>query len=214
MIQTVKKAMHQASLYLWSLFLSGLLTILPLTLTLALFSVSFKLITGWLSPIQQYIPTYITKTVPYAEVIIAIGVVFLIGTILKLFVLNTLIHTIERWIIRLPLVRPVYSGIKQLIHAFSIQDKISFKRVVLIEFPRSGIYSVGFLTNELSSEIAPHQNERYFNVFIPTTPNPTTGFFIIVKEAEVTIINLTRQEAMAMIISGGIIQPDRFTHKE
>lgn len=195
--------------YIWSLFLSGLFTILPLTVTIALFNISFNLIISWLKPLKLFINPVILKTIPYAEIVLVIIVIFLIGTITRVFVLRTLIHAIEDLIIKMPLIRHVYKGIKQLVQAFSLQDKITFKHVVVVEFPLKGVYSIGFLTSELSQEIAPEKDKKFFNVFIPTTPNPTSGFFVILPEANVQVIDLTRQEAMAMIISGGIIQPDR-----
>jgi uncharacterized membrane protein len=102
----------------------------------------------------------------------------------------------------------VYSGIKKLVDAFSFQDKVSFSKVVMVEFPRTGIYSIGFLANELDEKISPDTSKKYYSIFIPTTPNPTSGFLVLLPEDQITIINITRQEAMAMIISGGIIQPD------
>src|SRR5262249_46797328 len=103
-----------------------------------------------------------------------------------------------------------YIGIKQLVQAFNPHDKQSFKQVVLIEFPRPGIYSIGFITSDVNPEISPHSDRRYYNVFVPTTPNPTTGFFFMVAQECVTIINISPKEAMALIISGGIIQPEQF----
>jgi len=211
MITRFKKIVRSLTYYAWSLFLSGLFMILPLTLTIALFHLSFRLLIGWLQPIKNHIPCIISDIIPYAEVIIAVLIIFMIGTILRVFVLRSILHSLEHSISRLPLIRPIYTGIKQLIQAFSLQDKITFKKVVYVEFPRAGIHSIGFLTSELPAEIAPHKNQKYYNVFIPTTPNPTSGFFVIAPESAIEIIDLTRQEAMAMIISGGIIQPERFT---
>ena len=132
-----------------------------------------------------------------------------IGVVIRALFLKRFVLQFEEILFKVPLVRPIYSGIKQLIHAFSIQDKITFKKVILVEFPRPGLYSLGFLTSELPSSIAPTPNEKFYNIFIPTTPNPTSGFFVILSEKEFKEVDLTRQEAMAMIISGGIIQPER-----
>jgi uncharacterized membrane protein len=205
MLESIKKIIHQ----LWSLFLGGLLTLLPLALTIAVFHTSFKVIAGWLAPIKAYIPATISTLIPYSEIVSIILIIFLFGIILRVFVLHTVVHAIEEIIIKIPLIRPIYSGIRQLVQAFSIQDKITFKQVVLIEFPRAGIHSVGFLTSELASELTVGNSEKCYGVFIPTTPNPTSGFFIIVPESQIHIVDLTRQEAMAMIISGGIIQPEQ-----
>ncbi len=209
MFEFIKKIVHQ----IWSLFLGGLITLLPLTLTVAVFHTSFKILAGWLAPIKAYIPEKIATLIPYAEIVSIILIIFLFGIILRVFVLHTVVHAIEDIIIKIPLIRPIYSGIRQLIQAFSIQDKITFKQVVLIEFPRPGIHSVGFLTSELAPELTLNNPQKCYGVFIPTTPNPTSGFFVVVPESDVHVVDLTRQEAMAMIISGGIIQPERLNKK-
>jgi uncharacterized membrane protein len=195
---------------IWTVFLSGLFTILPLTVTIGLFNFSFKLVLNWLAPVQRFIQNTPIGKIPYAEIFLVALIIFCVGVVMKVFVLRSLVHALEDVIFQIPLIRPVYSGIKQLVSAFGTQDKLSFKHVVVVEFPRTGVYSLGFMTSELPGEIAPHQNEKFYNVFIPTTPNPTTGFLVLLPEKDITIINLTRQEAMAMIISGGIIQPERF----
>ena len=109
--------------------------------------------------------------------------------------------------------RPIYGGIKQLVQAFNPHDNVSFKHVVLVEFPRKGIYSMGFMTSEMPAELTPDQATTYYNIFVPTTPNPTSGFFLVAAKENVHIVNISRQEAMALIISGGTIQPERFTQK-
>lgn len=193
-----------------SIFLSGFFTILPLTLTVALCTFSFKLLKSWLAPIYKIEPLYL-KRIPHSEILLVIGVIFLIGLILRLFLLQPIIHWFEAVLGKIPLFRQVYFGIKQLVHALSAQDKLSFQQVVFIEFPRPGVYSLGFLTGQLASQLLMQSHEgKYFNVFIPTTPNPTTGYYIVVPEKDCIPTDLTRHEAMAIIISGGIIQPDRF----
>ena len=119
----------------------------------------------------------------------------------------------EKFIGKIPLVRPIYAGIKQLVDAFNPHDKESIKHVVLIEFPRKGMYTIGFMTSEISPSLSPDPQTVYYNVFVPATPNPTSGFYFMVAKEQVIIINLSRQEAMALIMSGGIIQPERFNEK-
>lgn len=205
MIIWLRKKIKQIINYIWKLFLNGLLTILPIALTIVIFKITINLIISWLEPLRHIVPPYFD--IPYGEIIVAILLTFLIGTILKIFVLRSIINAIEGVLIKLPLVRPVYSGIKQLVRAFSGKDKITFKKVVLIEFPRKGMYSIGFLTSELEPKLAPSKGTKFYNIFVPTTPNPTSGYFVILPEHDIHVINITRQEAMAMIISGGIIQP-------
>ncbi len=209
--------LQSVSHYFTRAFINGLLVILPFTLTMGLFLLSARLIINWLSPVQKFIehPIEFIATVPYRAIanqgfLLLLGIVFF-GVVIRTLVLRNLIHQLEKLLFKIPLIRPVYSGIKQLVHAFSVQDKITFKKVVLVEFPRKGIYSLGFLTSELPLSIAPEKEEKFFNIFIPTTPNPTSGYFVILSESNFKAIDLTRQEAMAMIISGGIIQPDRLS---
>lgn len=201
---------------IWRIFLNGLFAILPLSITLGLFTFSFRMIVDWLHPVRHFLETKypgITTAIPYVELFLIISIIFFIGTLLSSFLLRSFVNAIEKMVVHIPLVRPVYSGIKQLVEAFGVQDKMSFKKVVVIEFPRIGIYSLGFLTRELPEPISPQTGQKFFNVFIPTTPNPTSGYFVIVPEKDIIVVKLTRQEAMAMIISGGIIQPERFTQE-
>ena len=206
MLKWIKKKIKQFIKILWKLFLNGLFTILPIALTVGVFKLTFDFIMHWLEPLRQFVPAYLD--IPYGEAIFVILVIFLLGSILKTVVIRSLVNTIESILIKLPLVRPVYTGFKQLVQAFTSHEKITFKKVVLIEFPRKGMYSLAFLTSELDPNLAPTKDKNYFNIFIPTTPNPTSGYFIILPEDDIHVINITRQQAMAMIISGGIIQPE------
>ncbi len=190
-----------------SLFLTGLFFILPITLTIAVFTISFRVIVNWLEPLRRFDIPFL-NAIPYSEVILALALIFAAGMLYNMFLLRPIIHAIENLFSRIPLIRPVYSGIKKLVDAFSFQDKASFSKVVRVEFPRPGIYSIGFLANQVDEKIAPDMNAKYFSIFIPTTPNPTSGFLIIAPESQISILDISRQEAMAMIISGGIIQPD------
>lgn len=194
---------------LWSVFLNGLLTILPLTITIALFHLSFSLLERWLRPIAQLRPAFL-DCIPHAELILVVLLLFIIGAFVKVVILRSFVHALEGFIKKIPLIRPIYAGIQQLVHAFGSQDATSFKQVVLVEFPRNGVYSIGFLTSELPQALQP-TSIPLLHVFIPTTPNPTTGYLILVPKDQITKIDLTRQEAMALIISGGIILPEKFT---
>ncbi len=206
-IQTIRFIGNKIGHYLWLFFLNGLLTVLPIVLTIALFNFSIKVLQGWLKPIYDLEPEFL-QAIPFSEIILTIVIIFAIGTVIKLFLLEPLWHRIEKLLMQIPLFRTVYSGIKQLVHAINPQDKVSFKQVVMVEFPRTGLYSIGFQTSELPQHLCPIAGERFYNIFIPTTPNPTSGFFIVAREKDIMITTMTRQEAMTMIISGGIITPD------
>jgi uncharacterized membrane protein len=199
-LQSVGDAIKQA-------FLNGVLVLLPISFTLWLFSYTLRLLKNIFAWIHEYLPDFF-REIPYAEIIFVVLIVIIVGALVKAFVLESLIHTIEGLFFKIPLVKPVYFGTKQLIQAFTAKDKKAFQKVVLVEYPRKGIYSIGFVTENFP--IPGKENQIYFSVFIPITPNPTHGFLIALPEEEVTVVDWTRQEAMSLIISGGIIQPDRF----
>lgn len=209
MITNVKKNFKSAIYFFWSLFLKGFLTLLPIIVTVAILNFSFKILKRWLYPIYQLEPQFL-KAIPFSEFLLTFFFVIFVGLILNIFILHSLWDAFEVLIGKIPLVRPIYAGIKQLIQALNPQGTSSFKHVVLIEFPRAGVYSIGFMTSEVPEQLSPNPQLIYYNVFVPTTPNPTAGFFLMIDKDNVKITNLTRQEAMALIISGGIIQPERF----
>lgn len=194
-----------------SIFLTGLFALLPIILTIALFKFAFHLLKTWLEPLYIHKPLY-GNQIPHSEILVVVIVIFLAGALIKYFVFDNLLHKIESSILKkIPLLGHVYFGIKQLVSAFNTQQsKTTFKHVVLVEFPRAGAYSIGFLTNDVPPALAPHTLQKFVGIFIPTTPNPTTGFYITVPEDSYKILEVTRQEAMTIIISGGIIQPDKF----
>jgi len=194
---------------LWLLFINGLLTLLPFIITAGIISFCFKLLKFWFSPLkhlQQIFP--LLNGIPHSEFIIGIGIIFVAGIVLKSFVIRYVVKIFETIVDQVPLISLIYMSVKQLVQAFSPEDHLSFKQVILVEFPRAGVYSIGFQTTQVGSHFSPNQQKRYFNVFLPTTPNPTTGIFLIVAEEECIPTKLTTQEAMTLIISGGIIQPD------
>lgn len=208
---SLRKDQHKTFLYtIGSLFLKGFFTLLPLTLTAAILNLSFKILKRWLQPVYQLEPETFKK-IPFSEFFLTFFFILFVGLILDTFILRKVWNAFEKLINKIPLIRPIYTGIQQLIHAFNPQDSASFKQVVLIEFPRKGIYSIGFVTSQVAKDLNPNGQSTYYNVFVPTTPNPTAGFFLMIDAENIKFTTLTRQEAMALIISGGIIQPERFT---
>lgn len=203
--ETYKQAQH--------LFVKGLLFLLPIAITFSLFNFCFNLIRSWLVPLRRLHLPFL-EMIPYYELIVVAIFILAVGAFLQAFVLKPFIKFIEDVFSQIPLLSTVYFGAKQLIEAFSGQNKTSFKDVVYVEFPRPGIYSIGFLTSEVAPQFAPDTTKTYYNVYIPTTPNPTTGFFVVLPQDQFHHADLTRQEAITLIISGGILQPDRFKKEE
>ncbi|KKT02288.1 MAG: hypothetical protein UV79_C0001G0047 [candidate division TM6 bacterium GW2011_GWF2_43_17] len=200
---------------LQSLFLSGLFALLPLAFTVFVFTFILKTAHRWCMPLLELLPAYL-QNIPLIELFIVALFLIGIGIVLKFFLLKWLVEQVEELLRKVPLVKQVYFGTKQLINALSPQEGTHFQKVVLLEFPRKGIYSLGFLTCLNTSLILTHVEKEgestaataYYNIFIPHTPNPTGGAFVIVPAHECIMTDLSRQDAMAIIISGGIIQPD------
>ena len=190
-----------------SIFLDGLLALIPFIFTTAVFTYSFSVLKKWLAPLYRLEPQLL-KQIPHSEFIIALILILLVGAFVKFFILGSLVHALENQLRKVPLLRQIYFGIKQLTQAFGPQDKLSFQKVVMIEFPRQGVYSIGFMTSEVLPALSPDRTMKYVGIFIPTTPNPTTGYYIMVPESSCAILNISRQDAMGIIISGGIIQPE------
>ncbi len=196
---------------IWNIFIDGFLTLLPLCVTIGVISFSFTLIKSILSPLQQIDIPYL-HIIPHSEFLVVLIIILLAGFFLKSFILRSILSYFESLVARIPLVRPIYVSVKQLVDAFSPSDgNPTFKKIVLVEFPRKGMYSIGFLTSEFPTQLTPaNKTELYYSIFVPMTPNPTNGFFIVMAEGDFTEIGISTQEAMSLIMSGGIIQPDRF----
>lgn len=212
----ITKAYHTIE----ELFLNGLFFLLPIAITVSLFNFCFSMLKKWFDPLKHFAETHnniiaqIISKIPHFEIILVILFIFIIGLISKTFLIKPFVHFFEHVLDQIPFIRSIYFGVKKLVSAFSGQDTLSFKEVVILEFPKAGVFSIGFLTNETATEMSPQTNTQFFNVFVPHTPNPTTGFFLMVPQNAIHRTILTRQEAMALIMSGGILQPERFIKTE
>ena len=181
-------------------FLTGIIVLVPLGITILIIVWIFTTIDNILQPVIRTILGY---TVPGLGFGITIILIYLAGAIAGNVGGKKLIGYGESLLARLPLVRPLYAGIKQIMESFSTSSKTSFMQAVLIEFPRKGIWTLGFITKESSTQ----SGENQLNIFIPTAPNPTSGFLQIVKEDEVIRTSIPVDEALRMIISAGRVSP-------
>jgi uncharacterized membrane protein len=199
---------------------SGIFLLLPFAVTILIIRWLFDLVFTLLNPLVVKFLGYISR-IPHVGVIpeTARAAIVTILTIFLLLFLLYLVGSIARWVIvrrfveagetillKIPLVRTIYSATQQVVKAVSLPGKGSFKSVVMVEFPRPGFRALGFLTGTMTDV----QGQKYIKVFIPTTPNPTTGFFEIVPAEEVIETTLTVEEAFSMIISGGLVSPSNY----
>ena len=181
-------------------FLAGMLVTLPLGLTVGAFVWLFNSVDGWLQPIIARISGY---TIPGVGFGITLVLIYLVGVIASNVVGRRLIGYGESALGRIPLARYLYNGIRQILQSFSTPAATGFMQVVLAEFPRKGTRTIGFITNEVSDK----SGRKLLNVFIPTAPNPTSGFLQILNEEEIIRTDISVDDALKMVVSGGRMSP-------
>jgi len=201
--------------------LAGTLVLVPIGVTLLLVKWLYRptagllqpLAVGWLDSMNKrgilpaFGPGSVRVLVTVISVALLLMLLYLVGAIGQFVLGRRLISAGEGLLFRIPLVRVIYSATKQVLEAFSLPEKAAFKSVVLVEFPRRGLWAIGFLTGEIQGP----EGASLCRVFIPTTPNPTTGFFEIVPATELVHTSLTVEEAFKLLISGGIVCPTSLT---
>lgn len=201
------------------IFFTGLAVFIPIGLTVYLLFFMIDLMDGLLGIIPSGIhpDNLLGRHIKGLGVIFTILLIFVVGLITKSYIGNWLIEAGESLLNRIPLVRGIYQSLKQIVDAMMDRDGKGggYQGVVLIEFPRQGIFSVAFVTGEAIKELKPKTEERCLNIFIPTTPNPTSGYYLIVAESNVRKLDMTVEEAFKLIISGGIVSPsDNSLHEQ
>ena len=144
---------------------------------------------------------------------LAVGLISVVGLLARYYIGKRMIEWLDAAMMQVPLFNKFYGAIKQVNEAFS-GNKNSFKTVVLVEFPREGMYSVGFLTSEQHAEVQQKTKEKVVAVFIPTTPNPTSGFLVLVPEDKVTKLDMSVADGIKYIVSLGSISPELLPKRE
>lgn len=195
-------------------FLTGVAVAAPLAITVWLIVTVVSFIDRTIKPLipAQYNPeSYLPFAIPGMGVLIAILALTLLGALAANILGRTVIAIGERLVNGLPFVRNVYGALKQIIETVFQGQQHSFKEVVLVEYPMAGSYAVAFVASEGRGVIRQvvGQGEQVIGVFIPTTPNPTSGFLLFVPRSRAVPLDLTIEEAAKLIISFGIVQPDR-----
>ncbi len=189
-------------------FITGLLTILPVFLTLYFLFIIFKLIDNIIGRIiNSYLKAEFGFSIPGLGFIMAILIILLTGFIVSHLLSKRALPLIERWFLKLPGVRQVYPPIKEIIGFIFSKDKAVFKKVVLVEYPSKGIWSVGFMTNEGFREARELTGQELVHVLIGSTPSPWSGFFILVPKNAVKFLQMSAEEGIKLIVSGGILKP-------
>lgn len=191
-------------------FLSGLVTFLPAALTVYLFIFILNKADGILG---KFIEPYFLERFGFyyrgIGIVFAIYFIVLIGFLMTNYLGRRIHDFFEKLLIRLPFFRQVYPAVKEMaIVLFSRDSMKSFNSVAIVEYPRKGIYTVGFMTNDASEKICTITKKQLCNIFIPTSPSPLTGFVVLVPKEEVILPDITVEEAFKFIVSAGVVNPE------
>jgi len=199
------KKKKSLALRLRNYFFTGVVVLIPIGFTLYLsnflIKISAKLIPAGLNP-NSYLP----YSIPGLEIFLTIIFITLIGGLSLSFLGKKFLQIIDDLFKRIPILRTIYSAIGQMTESFTNQEG-NKKSVVLIEYPRKGCWAVGFATKENEGEIKNKTNKELINVFVPTTPNPTSGFLLMFPKEEVLYLNMSFEEASKFIVSAGTSNP-------
>ena len=186
-------------------FIAGVVVLIPIGitvyLTIFMVSISSKILPKEINP-NHYLP----YDIPGVEILMSIFIITLIGWISLSFIGKKLLNLFDNILKKIPILRTIYPAIGQMIETFTKSEK-GKKNVVLVEYPRKGSWAVGFATKKNSGEISEKTNKKLINVFVPTTPNPTSGFLLMFPEDEVIYLDLTFEEASKFIVSAGTLNP-------
>lgn len=199
-------------------FITGLVVILPLGVTIMVInflleklgSPMSKLLFGSIQVAEDSPQDYLLKALSVAIIFVSIT---LIGYGSRLVLGRMLLNFFERLLERVPFINTVYGTVKQIVTTFSRQEKAVFQEVVLLEYPRKKCYVIGFLTSEAQGEPQAVTGEKIVNVFVPTTPNPTSGFLLMLPEDDLTHLHMSVADGMKVIISGGAVTPPHTTEE-
>ena len=193
------------------LFFTGLAATIPIVITIYVIIGLFYFVDGFLGkPLNRLLEEYIGYSIPGLGFVIAILFIFLLGVLVHLSRIKFFrwfFKWLEKLFFKIPLVDKIYFPIKTIADFLFFPAKKNFKTAVLIEYPRKGIHSLGFLTNENSLDFKEKNAKKFYSVFIPSSPSPITGFTIIVEEKDITFLELSVEEAIKMVVSGGLINP-------
>jgi len=198
---TKNKKKKSLTLIVRNYFITGVFVLIPIGFTLYLtkfiIGISSKVIPENLNP-NSYLP----YAIPGIEILISVFFITIVGGLSLSFLGKKFLKLIDDLFKRIPVLRTIYSAILQMTESFSNKDN-NKKSVVLVEYPRKGVWAVGFATKENTGQMAEKTNQKLINVFVPTTPNPTSGFLLMFPVNDVIYLNMTFEEASKFIVSAG-----------
>ena len=200
------KKKRSVTLILRNYFITGVVVLIPIGFTLylskILIGISSKIIPENINP-NNYLPF----AIPGIEIIISIAFITIVGGLSLSFLGKRILKLIDDLFKRIPVLRTIYSAIVQMTETFSNKDDNDKKSVVLVEYPRKGVWAVGFATKENKGEMAEKTNKKLINVFVPTTPNPTSGFLLFIPKDDIVELDMSVEDAIKLVVSAGMVVP-------
>jgi uncharacterized membrane protein len=194
-------------------FVAGILSFAPLAITIWAIAWIIQRLDNLLLPrvLALLMPGLdAPPRLPLVGALFTLVVILLMGVVARHLFGSEVVRTWERLLGRVPVARNIYAGVKQLFEAiFRANDGTQFNRVVLIEYPRKGIYALAFTTGPTRGKLQAITEQRMINCFLPTTPNPTSGYYLLVPEQEIQEVDITVEEAFKLVMSAGLVTPDR-----
>ena len=197
------KAVRSLPARLRGYFFSGFLILAPLAITFW--------VTAWFIQMvdQQILPSrLISDSIPGVGIVVTLAVITFAGWATSGLVGRVIQRRSEDLVARIPIIRSIYGGTKQIFEAVLAKRSHAFRQVAIFEYPRKGVWSIGFLTGTTAGEVQQRTSTETVNVFVPTTPNPTSGFLLFVPRADLTLLDMTVEEGIKMVVSGGIVTPE------
>jgi len=190
-------------------FLAGLLVFLPVAITLWFIGWVIDLLDSVLAVLPDVVHpnAYLPFPVPKLGAVVTLALILFLGILTRGVATRRFLAAWESVFARIPVFRGIYAAVQKLVQTFLGQSHAE-RQVVMIEYPRAGVFTVGFAMGRAWSHLEDKKNAQLVNVFVPTTPNPTAGFFLLVPINEVTPLNMTMEEGLKLITSSGLITPD------
>jgi uncharacterized membrane protein len=208
MITCVEASVKTLRASLKRYFLTGLLVITPIWGTVLILKTLFLTVDSILGDVLARVvtPDYY---VPGLGILTLILLIFIVGLLAANFIGRQIVKLWEQLLQRVPVVRGIYATLKSMMDIVSFKEKERYNRVVLIQFPKNGHYCFAFVTGVTHGEVQHISPDPLLNVYVPTSPNPTSGYFLLVPEKEVTPVDISVEEAMKLIVSGGLYSPSQ-----
>lgn len=187
--------------------ITGFIVVVPVFLTLYILIVLFRFVDGLLGRfLTAYLQRVLGFYIPGIGLVLFLAIIILAGFSATWFVGHKIFRRLERWFANLPLINKIYPTAKQIVLFMLAQKELGFKKVVLIEYPSKGIWSLGFITNEEYEKISRVMNQEMVSVFVPTTPSPLTGYVVFVAKESLKFLDIPLSDALKIIISGGVVK--------